>query len=278
MLFALLLLSAGGALAQKKPLDHDAYDSWQRVSALRLSNDGRILVWQVSPQEGDGYLTLRNLETGQELTIERASGFSMSEAADFGVCKISAPFAVTRQAKIDKKKKDEMPKDTVACINLKTFELTRIPDASAARLGFDVAPYVFVSQTVKDKKDTKSLLVLNTASGSIDTLKNIASFEISKSGDKLAVVTGKEKSDSLSKSSVVIYDLAAGTEKELSEGKKSYSGLSFNETGDRLVFLSSDQEEKLDGTPRHSVWLGEERPSRRLRAALLLAKSSVPAR
>ncbi len=259
MLFALLLLSAGGALAQKKPLDHDAYDSWQKVSALRLSNDGRILVWQVSPQEGDGYLTLRNLETGQELTIERASDFSMSEAADFGVCKISAPFAVTRQAKIDKKKKDEMPKDTVACINLKTFELTRIPDASAARLGFDGAPYVFVSQTVKDKKDTKSLLVLNTASGSIDTLKNIASFEISKSGDKLAVVTGKEKSDSLSKSSVVIYDLAAGTEKELSEGKKSYSGLSFNETGDRLVFLSSDQEEKLDGTPRHSVWLGEEK-------------------
>lgn len=64
MLFALLLLSAGGALAQKKPLDHDAYDSWQRVSALRLSNDGRILVWQVSPQEGDGHLTLRNLETG----------------------------------------------------------------------------------------------------------------------------------------------------------------------------------------------------------------------
>ena len=47
MFFALLLLSAGVAFAQKKPLDHDAYDSWQRVSALRLSNEGGLLVWQV---------------------------------------------------------------------------------------------------------------------------------------------------------------------------------------------------------------------------------------
>lgn len=259
MLFALLLLSAGGVYAQKKPLDHDAYDAWQRVSALRLSNDGGLLVWQVSPQEGDGYLVLRNLETGKEVTIERASGFDMSEAADFGVCKISAPFALTRQAKIDKKKKDEMPKDTIACINLRTFELTRIPDASSAELGFDAAPFIFVSQEVKDRKDTKSLLVLDTATGDIDTLKNIASFEVAKSGDRLAVVTGKEKKDSLSKNSVAVYDLAAGTVKELAEGGKAYGGLSFNDTGDKLVFLSTDQEEKLDGTPRYSVWLGEEK-------------------
>ncbi len=259
LVFALTIPVLAESVRTRRPLDHDAYDSWQRVSSMSLSNDGRILVWQVSPQEGDGYLTLRNLLTGKELVIERGSAFSMSEAADFGVCCIKAPFAATRQAKIDKKKKDEMPKDTIACINLKTFELTRIPDASSARLGYDAAPYIFVSQDVKDSKDSKSLLVFNTGSGEIDTLRNIVSFELSKSGDKLAVVTGKEKKDSLSKSSVQLHDLAAGTVRELSEGHKSYSGLSFNETGDKLVFLSSDQEEKLDGTPRYSVWLGEEK-------------------
>ncbi len=262
LLAALTLSAAAQPSGFKKPLDHDAYDSWQRISAIRLSNDGKVLVWQVSEQEGDSRIVIRRLDTGRELTLDRASDFSMSEAADFGVCRISAAYAVTRQAKIDKKKKDEMPKDTIACINLSTFEITKVPDALSAKTGFDAAPYVFVSQEVKDRK-SKTLLVLDTAGGSIDTLKNVASFELSRSGDRLAVVTAKEEKDSLSKSSVVLYDCAGAGSRVLSEGRKDYCGLSFNDAGDKLVFLSSDEEEKTSGTPRYSVWLGEEKTIRK---------------
>ncbi len=265
--FALLLALSLSAFAQptggRKPLDHDAYDSWQRLSFVKLSPDGKILAWQVSEQEGDSKVVIRRMDTGEELVVDRGSEFKMSEAADFGTCKVSAPFAATRQAKIDKKKDDEMPKDSIACINLKTFEVTKIPDATAARTGYDAAPYIFISQKVKDKKDSKTLLVLDTADGNIDTLKNIASFEVSRSGDRLAVVTAKEKSDSLSKSSVVLYDCASSVSRELSEGRKSYSGLSFNDAGDKLVFLSSDEEEKLNGTPSFSVTLVEEQVIRK---------------
>ena len=261
--FALLLAltvpaAAGQAPGARKPLDHDAYDSWQRVSSVTLSNDGKILVWQISEQEGDCKLVIRRLETGEELVLDRASGFKMSEAADFGTCLVSAPYAVTRQAKIDKKKDDEMPKDSIACINLKTFEVTRIADASSASTGWDAAPYIFISQKVKDKKDYKNLLVFKTSDSSIDTLKQIVSFEVSRDGRKLAVVTAKDKKDSLSKSSVVLYDYASSDSRVLSEGRKDYSGLSFNDAGDKLVFLSSDEEEKLNGTPSYAVHLAEE--------------------
>ena len=59
LLVAVLLvlpMGAADALAQKKPLDHDVYDSWQSVSGVRRSDDGKVLVWNVNPQEGDGTL------------------------------------------------------------------------------------------------------------------------------------------------------------------------------------------------------------------------------
>ena len=255
---ALASLFAGGASAQKKPLDHDAYDSWQRVSSVYLSDDGKILSYQVSEQEGDNYVVVRSLATGKELRLERASGFEASQAADFAVCKISPAYALTRQAKIDKKKKDEMPKDTVAVINLKTFEVTRLPDVSGAEVGFDAAPFVFASKEDKDAKDSKLLIVHSTATGQNDTIRNVASFKLAKSGDRIAFVTAKEKKDSLSKSAVYLYDVAGGGKSELSEGRKSYSGLRFNEGGDLLVFLASDNDEKVDGTPRYSVNLARE--------------------
>ncbi len=259
LLFALTVSAAAGqAPGTRKPLDHDAYDSWQRVSSVTLSNDGKILVWQISEQEGDSKLVIRRLETGEELVLDRASGFKMSEAADFGTCLVSAPFAVTRQAKIDKKKDDEMPADSIACINLKTFEVTKIANASSAGTGWDAAPYIFISQKVKGQKDYKNLLVFKTADSSVDTLKRIASFEVSRNGRKLAVVTALDKKDSLSKSSVVLYDCDSSESRVLSEGRKDYSGLSFNDAGDKLVFLSSDEEEKISGTPSYAVHLAEE--------------------
>ena len=37
------------ASAQKKPLDHDVYDSWQSVSGVNMSDDGKVIVWNVNP-------------------------------------------------------------------------------------------------------------------------------------------------------------------------------------------------------------------------------------
>ena len=55
-----LLLSINSAWAQKKPLDHTVYDSWQAVGTTLLSPIGSVLAYEVNPQEGDGTLTIRN--------------------------------------------------------------------------------------------------------------------------------------------------------------------------------------------------------------------------
>ena len=51
--FLLALTVVSGAFAQKKPLDHTVYDGWQSIGERMVSNDGKWVVYTVTPQEGD---------------------------------------------------------------------------------------------------------------------------------------------------------------------------------------------------------------------------------
>jgi dipeptidyl aminopeptidase/acylaminoacyl peptidase len=67
----LLFLAAAAAslVAQpgaKRPITHNDYDLWRSISSQRLSANGRFLAYALFPQEGDGELVLRNLDTGAE--------------------------------------------------------------------------------------------------------------------------------------------------------------------------------------------------------------------
>ena len=72
LLLAALLLWPSTASAQKKPLDHDVYDSWESVSSLKLTDDGRIVAYQIRPQQGDSRLVFRNLENGNHQSQKNA--------------------------------------------------------------------------------------------------------------------------------------------------------------------------------------------------------------
>lgn len=245
--------------AQKRPLDHDAYDGWESVSSFVLSDDGKVICYRIAPQEGDARLVVRRLDTGAEAVVERATGVKMPRDAKFLICKIAPRFEDTRNAKIEKKKPDEMPRDTLAYVNLATLEVVRLSDVKDFKVGYEASPYIFAS--FSNKKDggkdasQTDLLVIHTDGSFADTLRNIESFSCSSSGEKLAVVTAKDKKDSLSQKTVKLYDFKASRTSELSSGKKEYTTPVFAPSGNELVFMASDDDEKLTGTPRYSIYL-----------------------
>ena len=255
---AVMLCSAISLKAQIKPLDHSVYDSWQSVTAVKLTPDGGILSYEVTPQEGDGTLFIKNLGTGAELAVERGTGIKWAGDATWAVFTVKAPFDSTRQAKIDKKGKDDQPKDSLAKVNLRTLKWEIIGEAGTNAIGMDAAPYIFAAQEVKGRK-SKKLLVIDTATGAVDSIMNVSSFEASKAGDRLVAALAKEDADSLSRSAVVLYDYSADKVDTLSSGIKTYANLRFSEGGDKVVFTATDQEEKTDGTPSHAVWLAQEK-------------------
>lgn len=123
--------TALAASAQKKVLDHSVYDEWQSIGEKQISNDGQVAVYTIVPQEGDGQLWIRNFLKEQNrwdtvTIIPRGYQAKISNDAAFVVCKIKPLYQQIRQAKIQKVKSENMPKDSMAIINILTGQVTKI--------------------------------------------------------------------------------------------------------------------------------------------------------
>jgi hypothetical protein len=126
-----LCLTANVA-AQNKPLDHDVYDSWQSVSNVKMSDDGKVIVWTVNPQEGDGTLYIRSQASKgrgkkavSQIEIPRGYQPDLDPAGKWLFCRIKPEFAKNRKERIAKKKRDDMTKDTLAIVDLTTMTVEK---------------------------------------------------------------------------------------------------------------------------------------------------------
>lgn len=119
MLYFLLLIFSQTLSAQsKKPLDHTVYDAWQSATQPLISNDGKWVVYMVNPQEGDGELVIQSTDGRYKKVIERGYSQLISEDNRYVIFKIRPFFKDTRDARIKKKRPDDMPKDSLGIVEL----------------------------------------------------------------------------------------------------------------------------------------------------------------
>jgi dipeptidyl aminopeptidase/acylaminoacyl peptidase len=122
-----MLLAGLHASAQKKPLNHSVYDGWQSINERYISNDGKWVVYSITPQEGDATLVIQTSDNSYKKEIPRGYAATITEDSRFVICKIRPLFSATRDAKIKKKKPDDMPKDTLAIVEMGKDSVLRIP-------------------------------------------------------------------------------------------------------------------------------------------------------
>jgi dipeptidyl aminopeptidase/acylaminoacyl peptidase len=114
-------------LAQKKPLDHTVYDGWQSIGERMISNNGKWVVYAINPQEGDNELVIQSSDVQYRKIIARGYNARITEDSRFLVFKIKPLYKDTREARIKKKKPDDMPKDSLAIIELGKEEIWKRP-------------------------------------------------------------------------------------------------------------------------------------------------------
>ncbi len=270
------------ALAQKKPLDHDVYDSWQSVSGVKRSDDGRVLVWNVNPQEGDGTLYVRSFaslrmtnasrmtkksraaghsERSEESTLAIPRGYQPTIDPDgkWVVCRIKPEFAKTRQERIDKKKKDEQSKDTLAVIDINTMQIRKFASVESYSAGSFGMPFIAYKSTWKnDKKNESGLIVLTPGIWQADTLKYIDNYVFSNSGSLLALTTKEDKKDSLSATSIVLASYSGNkiVLDTLKKGDKEYFRPVFDDAEAQLAFTATTDSNKT-GSKRCGMYLAQ---------------------
>ena len=251
LLLSLLFCGSLSAQAEKKPLDHSVYDNWKSIGESVISDNGAYTLYQIKPQLGDTKLVIEHLSSGRRIEIERGHSGMISKDNQYAVCLIKPAYADLRQAKIKKKKADDMPKDSLAIIQLTTGNIEKIAQVTAYKTGTQATPLVAfltkieqaaptdsTARTKKKAKPTKekTLLVRNLLSNRTDTLPKVTQFSVSYDGTALAAIA---KGDSISKNEVYTYALNQPAFRKVASGQPFYSQLSFSKSDNQLAFIAS---------------------------------------
>ncbi|MBL0335269.1 MAG: S9 family peptidase [Chitinophagaceae bacterium] len=166
--------------AQKKPLDHSVYDSWQHVGEKLISNDGQWVVYTVDPQLGDNELVVETSGGLNRKSFPRGYNAFITDDSRFLIFKIKPYNKDVREAKIQKKKAADMPKDSLAIIELGKETIWKTPGVKSYKTPSQGANWV-AYQIEKSKEaitktktaDGKGSRVADSLSRVIDSLNLI---------------------------------------------------------------------------------------------------------
>ncbi|MBI5858732.1 MAG: S9 family peptidase [Sphingobacteriales bacterium] len=123
IIFVFSLFTIHYSIAQKKPLDHSVYDSWQHIGERMISNDGKWVVYTIDPQQGDNELVIQSSDAQYKKTVPRGYNALITEDSRYVIFKIKPFYKDTRDARIKKKKPADMPKDSLAIVELGKEEI-----------------------------------------------------------------------------------------------------------------------------------------------------------
>jgi len=247
------------AYAQKKPLDHSVYDSWKSLNGVSVPRNGDILIYNINPGEGDTELVIENIRTGKKTVVPRATRATLNQDASKVIAVIKPLFEQTRQAKIKKAKKDDMPKDSLAIIDVKTGKVEKFANLKSHNTADKWTSYVAYQLTPAkekpakkgEKKDDKKdapkkpanqLIVMNVQTAQTDTLNNVTSYKFNEDGSLLAYVVEPEKKDSLGKAGLFLYNPTNGESKEVLQGAKGskFKTPSFSKVNTMAFYANTD--------------------------------------
>jgi dipeptidyl aminopeptidase/acylaminoacyl peptidase len=249
----ILLFFATTVFAQKKPLDHTVYDSWESVGVKQLSANGQWAGYTIVKQEGDANLYLNSLSNSAKITVPRGEQLKFTADSKFAAFLIKPLFAATRQEKIKKKKPEEMSKDSLGFVNLTTNAVTKIARVKSFKIPEDAGNFLAYQKEAavdtgktKDKKESSDLILRNLLSGIERTFKYVSAYEISKNGKQLIFTSPGSKKDITAKAGVFVYNTEKGTLKTLVNAKGNFSGFVFDHDGEQIAFLGETSPEKTE--------------------------------
>ena len=245
----------------KKPLTHSVYDFWQDNTERLVTNDGRFFVYGQNPQEGDGKVVVHTLATSKVDSVKRGSGIRVTHDSEFAVFKIKPPLALVTAARRAKKKKEELPKDSLVIYNLREGLVEKIPAVMSFKIPEKGKSWLAYQPeapvAVKEKKDSTAkavrplkspkketeengfrLIVRDLKTGTEQPFSYVKEYVFSENGKWLAFAT--TGNDSAYKAGVYVWDADTKNAKLIHTGhaKHKFTKLSFAKFDDELAFIA----------------------------------------
>lgn len=267
--FIVLLFLGIISYGQKKPLDHSVYDGWQNIAERLISDDGKYIAFTVTPQEGDGHLYIKKKDGSNVAEIARGYNANITDNSRFLICRIKPYFKDTREAKIKKKRPEEMPKDSLAVVDLNSGKITKVAQVKSFKIADEQADFLAyhlekkpaapAPRTPQSDSATKptapvapstpraaadpfeegtDLVVHHLLTGDTVVYKLVSEYFFNKKGNILLLETTKKTGDTKVKPQVIKIDLINKKSSVVLTGFNDAKGYRMDEVGNQLAFIA----------------------------------------
>ncbi len=287
-------------MAQKKPLDHSVYDSWNSIRQRSISDNGKYVAFTVGPQEGDGYAEVKTTDGKSIAKIDRGTGLRFTADSRYVVMTVTPDSKEVEKAREEKKKPADMPKNELLIIELSTGEKTSLPRVASWTMPSEDIGWILyrpedpptedkeeekadpptdgLQQEEEKKQDEKpkkrsnhregqDYVLYEIATGRTVPMEDIASYDWSTNGKTLAYAVSTKTGEG----DMLVAMSMPGMEKvTVAEGMAVYGRLTVHEEGDRIAY-TSDKDTYSEKEPKNHIYVWV-----RGRGAKLAAKDDSP--
>ncbi len=253
------------AFAQKKPLDHTVYDKWERVSESVISANGQWVGYVKAVQEGDDEASVVSADGGKKMIVPRGYNVKFTTDNRFAVMMVKPFFAATREAKIKKKKADDMPKDSLAVIDLFNGNIRKIPNVKTYSLPTHApGPLAYhahkVADTSKkaaaaaDADEGTDLYIDHLFDTTVRKFANISEYKWNPKG-KMLVMEGRQSAAVKgSANAVLIYRTAEAKLDTILKGGNEFGNLAIDSIAYQIAFTAERDSSKKSLQKFHKLW------------------------
>jgi dipeptidyl aminopeptidase/acylaminoacyl peptidase len=224
------------SFSQKLALDHSVYDQWESIRETIWQPQGQFICYTINPQEGDAILIVKNRSSKTEITIPRGAQPVFTEDGNYLIAKIKPSFNETRKAKIDKKKPDEMPKDSLVIVTIANGNITKIPAVKSFQLPeFGNGLIAYLKETKGDfNKEGAALYLRDLNSGQERVFNNISQYLIHPKGEVVMMYQVRTK---LREAKVFLSSIADTNTITLNSHFYTATNFTWDEQGKQLAYL-----------------------------------------
>lgn len=251
-LFTLLLPSLAGAQSRpvgaKKPLDHDAYGYWNRITGQALSPDGAWALYRIEADSVDATSYVRSVRGDVTHRVERGDAGALTDDGRFALFLLKPTKAAVKQAKKEKKKPDEMPQDSLGIVDLQSGAVTKVARVKSFKLpkksGAFVAYHLGKPEAKKDTTKADSAKAPPTTEPRVEPGK-MPEPNPSPAGPRTETPAPKKKEEPKRDEGTVLVlrTLASGEERRIED----VVWYDFSEDGTKLAYAASNKSGDADG-------------------------------
>lgn len=259
----LLLFFSINIFAQKKPLDHSVYDQWESIGERKVSDNGKWVAYAKTVQEGDDEAVIEALDGSKRLLVPRGYNIEFTSDSRFAVMLVKPFFAETREARIKKKKAEEMPKDSLAIVDLETGSVEKhagvrsykIPENASGPIACHLHKAVDTSRKQASDTDEGSELRILKPGAIVETVvKNIAEYEWNESG-RILVMEGRRSAGTPgSMNAVIIYRAMEDKLDTILRGGNEFGNFAIDSNAYQVAFTAERDSSKKALQKFHKLW------------------------